>query len=616
LKCGLCNLLGFVTLACLVPSARADEAADKANAAKVDKLFETWSKPNSPGCALGIVRDGKLIVARGYGMANLDDDVPITTKSVFEVCSLTKSFTCVCLALLLDQGKLSPDDDVRKYVPDMPRYDPPVTIRHLIRCEDGLRDYWHLMQLAGWNIDDAWTEKDVLALVTRQKTPAFRPGSRFAYGITGYFLLGRAVERITGQSLARFADTNVFRPLGMTSTYLEDDPGRVTKHRVVGYDVYPDGRVRRWMMNSNVVGAGGLKTTVEDLFKWDQNFYANRLPDGPYLRAFLKTGTLLDNRKVLDVNPTERYRGLKRMAFTGGLPGFVAGFVRFPEQKFSIICLSNDGIRIQPWTVALRIADLYLADQMQEPRKRQIPAAKYEFVDLAESDLLDKVGAYRMRGSRMIWTVSLAKGQLALTDRMGETDRWQALSRTRFRAVEGPHKGTHTLVFERRADKHFNMRLEGDAGSKAEFEPIQLVKPDTKQLSAYAGEYSNAELKATYTFSVRDGCLFLQVNNHRHERLAPTTADEFMPQRRTPDDGRIITFVRDGEKRITGLTIELWRIKGVSLEKRTEVPADRRAAGRDPPGGRGIVDGWPPLRRGVNGRMSEPNKLQEASATS
>jgi CubicO group peptidase (beta-lactamase class C family) len=198
----LCNLLAFVTLACSAPSACADGATDRAHAAEVDKLFETGSKSDSPGCALGIVHNGKLIVARGYGMANLDDDVPITTKSVFEVASMTKSFTCVCLALLMDQGKLSPDDDIRKYVPDMPRYDPPVTIRHLIRCEDGLRDYWHLMQLAGWNIDDAWTDKDVLALVTRQKAPTFKPGSRFAYSNTAYFLLGRAVERIAGQSLA------------------------------------------------------------------------------------------------------------------------------------------------------------------------------------------------------------------------------------------------------------------------------------------------------------------------------------------------------------------------------------------------------------------------------
>jgi CubicO group peptidase (beta-lactamase class C family) len=563
-------LLGLVALACPAPPVLADEATDKAKEAKVDKLFEAWGEPDSPGCALGIVRDGKLILARGYGMANLDDKIPITPKSVFEVGSVTKSFTCVCLALLMDQGKLSPDDDIRDYVPELPRYDPPVTIRHLVRCEDGLHDYWHLMQLAGWNIDDAWTGEDVLALVARQKAPTFRPGSRFAYDNTAYFLLGRAVERVTGQSLARFADKNVFRPLGMTSTYLEDNPGRVTKRRVVGYDVTPDGGIRRWMMNSNVVGAGGLRTTVEDLFTWDQNFYANRLPDGPYLREFLQTGALLDNRKVLDVNPTGSYRGLKRMAFAGGVPGFVAGLVRFPEQRFSVICLSNDYFRVRPWTLASRIADVHLADQMKDGKNQGIPAPEYKFADLAESDLIDKAGAYRMQGTRMIWTVSLTKGELSLTDRLGETDRWQPLSPTRFRAREGPHKGTHTLVFERRPDDRFDMRLEEDEGATVEFEPIRLVKPDPKQLSEYAGEYYSAELKATYAFSVHDDCLFLQVNNHRLERLAPTIADEFMPKLATPDDGRIITFARDSEQRVTGFTIELWRIKGIPFERLRE----------------------------------------------
>src|SRR5262249_41010203 len=336
----------------------------------------------------------------------------------------------------------------------------------------------------------------------------------------------------------RFADKTVFRPLGMTSTYLDDKPTRVVRNRAVGYDLNPDGSLRRWTMNSRAVGAWGLKTTVEDVFKWDQTFYVNRLPDGPRLREFLKSGTLLDNRKVLDVDPPESYRGLQRMGFTGGLPGFVAGFVRFPGQKFSVICLSNDGTRARPWVAALRIADIYLADQMKGGKRPQAAAPKYDFVDLADADLADKVGAYRVSRTRMVWTVSVVKGELTLRDRVGETDRWRPLSPTRFRSVEGPHRGTHTLVFERRADKRFNVRLEGDEGPNVELEPVRLVKPDAKQLSEYAGLYYSEELKATYTFSVRDDGLFLQVNNHRHEALAPTSADEFIPSARTPDDGR------------------------------------------------------------------------------
>jgi CubicO group peptidase (beta-lactamase class C family) len=134
-----CVLLAVLAPGCLPESAQADEATDTAIAAEVNKLFEKWDRPDSPGCALGIIRDGKVVFARGYGMADLDHGVPITTKSVFEVGSMTKSITCACLAILMDQGKLDPEDDLHKYVLEMPHYNPPITIRHLIRCECGLR---------------------------------------------------------------------------------------------------------------------------------------------------------------------------------------------------------------------------------------------------------------------------------------------------------------------------------------------------------------------------------------------------------------------------------------------------------------------------------------------
>ena len=192
---------------------------------QVDRLFAAWNKPDSPGAAVGVMRDGKVVLARGYGMANLDDRVAITPATVFELGSATKSFTCVCVALLLDQGRISPDDEVRKYLPELPVNDPPLLIRHLIRCECGLDEYFHLTQLAGWNIDDAYTEADVAAMLSRQK-PRFRPGEKFAYTSSGYFWLGLIVRRVTGESLAQFARKNVFEPLGMTATYFDDDPTR------------------------------------------------------------------------------------------------------------------------------------------------------------------------------------------------------------------------------------------------------------------------------------------------------------------------------------------------------------------------------------------------------
>jgi hypothetical protein len=205
-------------------------------------------------------------------------------------------------------------------------------------------------------------------------------------------------------------------------------------------------------------------------------------------------------------------------------------------------------------------------EKVPQPR-----APNVEFVDLAERDLADKVGAFRMKATRMIWRVSADQGQLAVTDHLGVTCRWRGLSPTRFRSPACPSRNDATLVFERGSpERLFGMRLEEGDGSNLVFEPIQLATPDAAQLAGYVGRYHNDELQATYSFSVRDGGLFLQVNNHRHERLSPTVADEFMPHLRTPDDGRIVTFVRDANKRVTGFVIDLWRIKGMRFKKLAE----------------------------------------------
>src|SRR5262249_8909535 len=290
--------------------------------------------------------------------------------------SVTKTFTCVCLALLLDRGRIAAEDDVRKYLPELPRYDPPITVRHLVRCECGLPDYFHLMQLAGWNIDAAYTDRDVLALLTRWKKPAFRAGDKFAYTSSGYFLLGQLVQRVTGQSLARFAAGNVFKPLQMTATYYEDDPHRVVKHRAVGYNVTEGGKIRRWRLNSNTGGGWGLKTTVQDLVRWDQNCLQNKLPEGKHLKELLAQGTLFGNLNVLDATPTGAYRGLRRIQATGGMPGFAAALVRFPDQRFTFVRLSHYNYRGRPWNLALQVADLYLEKQLKQPApKRAAPPA-------------------------------------------------------------------------------------------------------------------------------------------------------------------------------------------------------------------------------------------------
>src|SRR5277367_4090995 len=206
-------------------------------AKQVDKIFEKWDRPDSPGCALGVYKDGKIIYKHGYGMADLNDDVPITPATVFHVASMSKQFTAASIVLLAQRGRLSLDDDVHKYIPELPDFGRVITLRHLLHHTSGLRDQWWLLELAGWRMSqDLITDDDVMSVVVRQRILDFTPGERYMYSNTGFTLLGIIVQRVSGMSLRKFTTKNIFEPLGMTQTHFRDDHEEIIKHDALGYE--------------------------------------------------------------------------------------------------------------------------------------------------------------------------------------------------------------------------------------------------------------------------------------------------------------------------------------------------------------------------------------------
>src|SRR5262249_27654216 len=193
----------------------------------VDAIFSDLTKPGSPGCALGIYRDGKIIYAKGYGLANIEENVPITPQTVFDVGSVSKQFTAASILLLERQGKLLLDDDVRKYIPELPDYSAQggqvITILRLLNHTSGVRDYPTLFFLAGINPDDVTTDDDALGMIVRQKRLTFPAGTDWQYSNSGYFLLSVIVKRVSGRTLKDFVAENVFRPLGMMHTQFRND---------------------------------------------------------------------------------------------------------------------------------------------------------------------------------------------------------------------------------------------------------------------------------------------------------------------------------------------------------------------------------------------------------
>jgi CubicO group peptidase (beta-lactamase class C family) len=338
----------------------------------VDEVFADLTKAGSPGCALGVYRDGRVIYLKGYGLANLEEGVAISPKSVFDIGSTSKQFTAASILLLEKQGKLSVNDDVRKYIPELPDYSQgktgqKVTILQMLNHTSGLRDYLVLFDLAGFSIDGVTADEDALALIARQKRLNFAPGSEYLYSNTGFFLLSVIVKRVSGETLRDFAAQNIFTPLGMAHTQYRDDHTSLIADRAMAYD--PNEKKDGFTLNVSYfeqTGDGAVHTSVEDLQKWDENFYSAQVGGKEFLAEIqtpgkLNNGNTLNYAKGLSVRD---YRGLRTVRHGGSWGGYRAELLRFPEQHFSVACLCNVA-NSDPSRRANLVAEAYLGSLMK-----------------------------------------------------------------------------------------------------------------------------------------------------------------------------------------------------------------------------------------------------------
>jgi len=334
---------------------------------KVDQIFSVYDKSGSPGCSLGVIRDGEFVYRKAYGLANLELGVPLSPQSVFYMGSVSKQFTAAAIALAAEQGYLSLDDDVHKYIPELPDYGHVITLRQMIHQTSGLRDFYTLLGLSNHDATDFDSPEDIFRIVVRQKGLNNVPGDEWIYSNTNYFLLGIVAKRATKKSLAEFAAENIFKPLGMSHTLFYDDHTLVVPGRVAAYDsaLHDNFRVD-WSTTFSVVGAGGLMSSVDDLLLWDKNFYANRLGKGTLVQELQTPGVLDDGNKISYAMGLVlgNYRGLPIVEHGGALFGYRTELLRFPEQKFSVICLCNIASAV-PENLARKVADIYLADKLK-----------------------------------------------------------------------------------------------------------------------------------------------------------------------------------------------------------------------------------------------------------
>ena len=332
----------------------------------VDALFAEGDRPDSPGCALGVIQDGKLTYSRGYGQASLEHSVPITARTVFDIGSTSKQFTAASIGLLVQDGKLGVEDEIHDWVPELAPWDQEVSLDHMLHHTSGIPDYLGLMFASGIDEADMTTPAQALAHLSKVEKLLFAPGAKFEYSNSNFFLLSLVIERAAGMPFPQFARERIFAPLGMTSTLLFDDHTLVVPHRATGYGKRSNGGFRVAMSDFEQLGDGGVQTSVEDLVKWDANFYSWKVGGEP-LRQFLHaTGTLNDKQPITYARGlfVDTFRGLPRVSHGGAWAGYRAQLMRFPEQKTSFVCLCNLGI-INPTSLCEQVAGIVLGKLMK-----------------------------------------------------------------------------------------------------------------------------------------------------------------------------------------------------------------------------------------------------------
>jgi len=532
------SVISFASFAAAIALAGRDEDAIQR---KVDQVFAAYDKPDSPGCALGVVRDVTINNKKGYGAASLELGVPLTPQSVFYMGSVSKQFTAASVALAAEQGFLSLDDDIRKYVPEIPSYGSPITLREMLHHTSGFRDILTLLFLAGRNSEDIRPTNELLDLLSRQKALNYQSGDEFLYSNTNYFLMSVVIQRATGKPMSQFAEENIFKPLGMVQTRFYDDHTVVLPGRVPAYAPRSSGGFRvDWSTNFDMVGGGGLMSRVEDLLLWDRSFYENKLGKGTLLKE-LQTQGVLNNGKQIEYALglfISKYRGLPIVEHGGANFGYRTELLRFPRQKFSVICLCNLGTS-NPGQLAYQVADLYLTGQLAPDQQ---PAAG------GKVDLQPIVGSYRNLDSHSVLQLSAAGDDLVAYG-------------THFKARDASHffatPGTE-LTFDRVANAAMRLKLATQDTAPQVFERYEPLKPSAEDLAQYAGEYSSAELQATYRFAVKDGKLTLATNWQEPTVLEATVRDEF----RSPV-GVALVFRRDAAGHVTGCDVFAGRVRNI-----------------------------------------------------
>jgi CubicO group peptidase (beta-lactamase class C family) len=536
-------------------------SADLAGNPAVDELFRDYDNAEAPGCALGVIRDGEFIYRRGYGMANLEHGIALTPQSVFDIASTSKQFTAAVIALLAEARVVGLDDPLRRYFPEFPAWADAITLRQLIHQTSGIRDYLQLAFLAGKGGDaDHYTDGWVIELLARQQATNFPAGEQHLYSNSGYLLLAHVVQRATGQTLRQYAGERIFGPLGMSRTHFHDDQTQIVPGRATGYAPAEDG-FRISMTTLDMVGDGGVYTTIDDLVQWDRNFYDNRLGGGPDLIERLTTPGSLNDGTPLDYAfglAVEEYQGLRMVSHGGAFVGYRSELVRFPAQRFSVAVLCNraDASAEQ---LALDVSRHYLAEAFTAPGAAGDTTAGAEpIAPLSERALGAYAGDFWEDTEAFAAETRVDDGKLWAVHSPERRNELRPVGPDAFAMVGVP---AEVLVhFERDGERITGMRRNINGKPRGVFRPFTRRQAGAQELAAYTGSYFSGELDVSYGLRVDGGKLLFRAPGQTEEELTAMFGETF----ENPDYGAFV-FERAPDGRVTGFRLQSGRVRDLGF---------------------------------------------------
>jgi CubicO group peptidase (beta-lactamase class C family) len=512
--------------------------------AAVDSVFASWTNGATPGCAVGVAHGGNTVLTRAYGMANLEYDVPITATTIFEAGSVSKQFTAAAVGLLVLDGKLSLEDRLRKFFPELPAWADSITIRQMLNHTSGLRDWGTVVGAAGWPRGTrTYTHTHVLDVIGRQRSLNYRPGDEYLYSNSNYNLAAMLVERLSGMKLAEFTKRRLFDPLGMTSTSWRDDYARIVKNRSTAYSGNPNAGWRQDMPFENVYGNSSLLTTVGDLLKWNRHLSA--ASTAPALAELLHQRGKLNNGRTISYAlgiEVDEYRGVPQVSHTGATAGYRAYLSHFPRQDLDVALLCNAGA-VNPGAIGNRVAEVFLRPDLG-PAPRLASAA----VTLSPEQLQARSGTWRQvrtgtairltaRDGALRWGNTALVPMTASTFSVGFDNRMEFLSANELRVVDA---AGDTLMYAREPD----------------------WTPSAAERTAYAGRYESEEAEASFTVTDKDGQLTIADRYGRSSVMTPLYRDAFT------SGGMLVTFHRSASGSVVAASLGLGRVRDLRFERR------------------------------------------------